>query len=129
MEGMAIWAVLFRRVDMELVAGHDVVMTSGATIHTRDGMLVNAKKREMVKSVDEKDKVDWANLRPAKDIGEGWFEKGIETKGGGASARCRSWSRRAKVANHVNISVPPRQRVVSYTSSPSLDLGVRRTGA
>jgi hypothetical protein len=28
--------------------------------------------------------VDWANLRPAKDIGEGWFEKGIETKGGGS---------------------------------------------
>jgi carotene epsilon-monooxygenase len=84
LEGMAIWAVLFRRVDMELVAGHDVVMTSGATIHTRDGMLVNAKKREIVKSVDEKDKVDWANLRPAKDIGEGWFEKGIETKGGGS---------------------------------------------
>ena len=83
LEGMAIWAVLFRRVDMELVQGHDVVMTSGATIHTRDGMLVNAKKREMVATVAEGDKVDWANLKPAKDIGEGWFEKGIEGKSGG----------------------------------------------
>ena len=83
LEGMAIWAVLFRRVDMELVQGHDVVMTSGATIHTRDGMLVNAKKRELVATVAEGDKVDWANLKPAKDIGEGWFEKGIEGKSGG----------------------------------------------
>jgi hypothetical protein len=116
---------------MELVAGHDVVMTSGATIHTRDGMLVNAKKREMVPAVDEKDKVDWANLRPAKDIGEGWFEKGIETKGGGASARCRSWSRRAKVANHMWLLFRRRLDSAScqFTSSPSLDLGVRRTGA
>ena len=83
LEGMAIWAVLFRRLDMELVEGHDVVMTSGATIHTRDGMLVNAKRREMKPSVSDADKIDWANLKPAKDIGEGWFQRGIETKGGG----------------------------------------------
>ena len=44
LEGMAIWAVLFRRLDLTLVEGHDVVMTSGATIHTRDGMLVDAKR-------------------------------------------------------------------------------------
>ena len=43
LEGMAIWAVLFRRLDLTLMKGHDVVMTSGATIHTRDGMLVDAK--------------------------------------------------------------------------------------
>jgi carotene epsilon-monooxygenase len=83
LEGMAIWAVLFRRVEMRLVEGHDVVMTSGATIHTRDGMLVNASKREMKKSVSESDLVDWANLTPTKDIGQGWFEKGIESKTGG----------------------------------------------
>jgi len=29
LEGMAIWAVLFRRLDMTLTPGHDVVMTSG----------------------------------------------------------------------------------------------------
>ena len=89
LEGMAIWAVLFRRLDMELVAGHDVVMTSGATIHTRDGMLVNATRRE-TRRKGGGDAVDWANLRPAKDIGEGWWERGIETKGGsGADAKSK----------------------------------------
>ena len=99
LEGMAIWAVLFRRVEMRLVEGHDVVMTSGATIHTRDGMLVNASKREMKKSVSESDLVDWANLTPTKDIGQGWFEKGIESKTGGGSVLCRSWNRRKRVEN------------------------------
>ena len=32
LEGMAIWAVLFRRVDMELVQGHDEVTLEAATI-------------------------------------------------------------------------------------------------
>jgi len=71
------------------VAGHDVVMTSGATIHTRDGMLVNATRRE-TRRKGGGDAVDWANLRPAKDIGEGWWERGIETKGGsGADAKSK----------------------------------------
>jgi len=48
-------------------------------------MLGNGKKRELVKSGDGKDKGDGANLRPAKDIGEGWFEKRTETKGGGGT--------------------------------------------
>ena len=63
LEGMAIWAVMFRRLDLTLVAGHDVVMTSGATIHTRDGMLVNARRRTGEKG----QKVDWAHL----EAGEG----------------------------------------------------------
>ena len=33
--------------------------------------------------VGESDLVDWANLTPTKDIGQGWFEKGIESKTGG----------------------------------------------
>ena len=57
---------------------------SGATIHTRDGMLVNARRRETKTSAADSDKVNWAALKPAKDIGKGWFEKGIETKGGGS---------------------------------------------
>ena len=84
LEGMAIWSVLFRRLDLELTEGHDVVMTSGATIHTRDGMLVTVKAREMQKGeVNAADKVDWENLKPAKDIGEEWMGRGIEVKGEG----------------------------------------------
>tara|TARA_B100000401_G_scaffold401797_1_gene314329 strand:- start:397 stop:654 length:258 start_codon:yes stop_codon:yes gene_type:complete len=81
---MAIWAVMFRRLDLTLVDGHDVVMTSGATIHTRDGMLVNAKRRTGEKG----QKVDWAQLKPEKDIGAGWFEKGIEAKGSSGGGKC-----------------------------------------
>jgi carotene epsilon-monooxygenase len=84
LEGMAIWAVLFRRLDLTLVEGHDVVMTSGATIHTRDGMLVDAKRRQG--PVGEH--VDWASLVPEKDIGAGWFEKGIEAKGSSGGGKC-----------------------------------------
>ena len=84
LEGMAIWAVLFRRLDLTLVKGHDVVMTSGATIHTRDGMLVDAKRRQG--PVGEQ--VDWASLVPEKDIGSGWFEKGIEAKGSSGGGKC-----------------------------------------
>jgi carotene epsilon-monooxygenase len=84
LEGMAIWAVLFRRLDLTLVKGHDVVMTSGATIHTRDGMLVDAKRRQG--PVGEQ--VDWASLVPEKDIGAGWFEKGIEAKGSSSGGKC-----------------------------------------
>ena len=84
LEGMAIWAVLFRRLDLTLVEGHDVVMTSGATIHTRDGMLVDAKRRQG--PVGEH--VDWATLTPEKDIGSGWFEKGIEAKGSSGGGKC-----------------------------------------
>ena len=84
LEGMAIWAVLFRRLDLTLVKGHDVVMTSGATIHTRDGMLVDAKRRQG--PVGEQ--VDWASLTPEKDIGSGWFEKGIEAKGSSGGGKC-----------------------------------------
>ena len=84
LEGMAIWAVLFRRLDLTLVEGHDVVMTSGATIHTRDGMLVDAKRRQG--PVGEH--VDWASLVPEKDIGSGWFEKGIEAKGSSGGGKC-----------------------------------------
>ena len=84
LEGMAIWAVLFRRLDLTLVKGHDVVMTSGATIHTRDGMLVDAKRRQG--PVGEH--VDWASLVPEKDIGSGWFEKGIEAKGSSGGGKC-----------------------------------------
>ena len=84
LEGMAIWAVLFRRLDLTLVKGHDVVMTSGATIHTRDGMLVDAKRRQG--PVGEQ--VDWASLTPEKDIGAGWFGKGIEAKGSSGGGKC-----------------------------------------
>ena len=84
LEGMAIWAVLFRRLDLTLVKGHDVVMTSGATIHTRDGMLVDAKRRQG--PVGEQ--VDWASLTPEKDIGAGWFEKGIEARGSSGGGKC-----------------------------------------
>ena len=87
LEGMAVWAVLFRRLDLELVEGHDVVMTSGATIHTRDGMLVNARRRDAAAAAAA-EKVDWDALRPAKDIGEGWFERGIEGKASGGAGKC-----------------------------------------
>ena len=87
LEGMAVWAVLFRRLDLELVEGHDVVMTSGATIHTRDGMLVNARRRDAAAAAAV-EKVDWDALRPAKDIGEGWFERGIEGKASGGAGKC-----------------------------------------
>ena len=84
LEGMAIWAVLFRRLDLTLVKGHDVVMTSGATIHTRDGMLVDAKRRQG--PVGEH--VDWASLVPEKDIGAGWCAKGSEAKGSSSGGKC-----------------------------------------
>jgi len=73
LEGMAIWATMFRRLDLTLKEGHDVIMTSGATIHTKSGLLVNASKREM-QEVPEAERVDWANLKPAKDIGVDWME-------------------------------------------------------
>ena len=79
--------MLFRRLDLELVEGHDVVMTSGATIHTRDGMLVNARRRDG----DGGGGGGEGGLgRPAtaKDIGEGWFERGIEGKASGGAGKC-----------------------------------------
>jgi carotene epsilon-monooxygenase len=72
------------RYDTELTEGHDVVMTSGATIHTRDGMLVTASKRETVAEVAAGDRVDWDTLAPAKDIGKEWLGRGIQVKGEGA---------------------------------------------
>ena len=71
-EGIVIWATMFRRLDLELKAGHDVVMTSGATIHTKNGLLATVKPRA-VREIPEAERVDWANLKPAKDIGEEWM--------------------------------------------------------
>jgi len=71
-EGIVIWATMFRRLDLELKDGHDVVMTSGATIHTKNGLLATVKPRA-VREVPEAERVDWANLKPAKDIGEEWM--------------------------------------------------------
>jgi len=72
-EGIVIWATMLRRLDLELKAGHDVIMTSGATIHTKSGLLATVRKREM-RSVPEAERVDWANLMPAKDLGgDEWY--------------------------------------------------------
>ena len=32
--------------------------------------------------------MDWAQLKPEKDIGAGWFEKGIEAKGSSGGGKC-----------------------------------------
>ena len=71
-EGIVIWATMIRRLDLELKPGRDVVMTSGATIHTKNGLLATVKPRAM-REVPEAERVDWANLKPAKDIGEEWM--------------------------------------------------------
>ena len=47
LEGVAIWATMLRRLDLSLVEGHKVEMTSGATIHTRNGLLCDVSLREM----------------------------------------------------------------------------------
>jgi hypothetical protein len=47
-------------------------------------MLVDAKRRQG--PVGEH--VDWASLVPEKDIGAGWFEKGIEAKGSSGGGKC-----------------------------------------
>ena len=47
-------------------------------------MLVNARRRRGEKG----QKVDWAQLKPDKDIGAGWFEKGIEAKGSSGGGKC-----------------------------------------
>ena len=89
-EGIVIWATMFRRLDLELKAGHDVVMTSGATIHTKSGLLATVKARAM-REVAEADRVDWANLKPAKDIGEEWMEKALfnsEATGAVSAGKC-----------------------------------------
>ena len=81
---------MFRRLDLELKAGHDVVMTSGATIHTKSGLLSTVKARAM-REVAEADRVDWANLKPAKDIGEEWMEKALfnsEATGAVSAGKC-----------------------------------------
>ena len=44
MEAMVVLAVLVRRVDFELVGG-EVKMTSGATIHTKDGLIARVARR------------------------------------------------------------------------------------
>ena len=40
-------------------------MTSGATIHTRNGLLCDVSLREM-RTVNEGDKMDWDSLRATK---------------------------------------------------------------
>ncbi|OUS48881.1 putative cytochrome P450 monooxygenase [Ostreococcus tauri] len=72
-EGIVIWATMLRRLDLELKPGHDVIMTSGATIHTKSGLLATVKKRE-VREVPEAERMDWANLMPAKELGgDEWY--------------------------------------------------------
>ena len=65
LEGVAIWATMLRRLDLSLVEGHKVEMTSGATIHTRNGLLCDVTVREM-RTVNDDDKMDWDSLRPTK---------------------------------------------------------------
>jgi carotene epsilon-monooxygenase len=65
LEGVAIWATMLRRLDLSLVEGHKVEMTSGATIHTKNGLLCDVTLREM-RTVNEKDKMDWDSLRATK---------------------------------------------------------------
>lgn len=71
-EGVVIWATMFRRLELELKPGHDVIMTSGATIHTKSGLLANVKPRAM-REIPESERVDWATLMPAKALGEEWM--------------------------------------------------------
>jgi hypothetical protein len=58
-------------------------MTSGATIHTRSGLLCDVKLRDM-RTVNEKDKMDWANLRATKSCDEKYWLPESKTTG----ARC-----------------------------------------
>jgi carotene epsilon-monooxygenase len=53
-------------------------------------LLAIVKARAM-REVAEADRVDWANLKPAKDIGEEWMEKALfnsEATGAVSAGKC-----------------------------------------
>ena len=45
MEAVIALAVLLRRFDFALVPGQDISMTTGATIHTQNGLFMSVKER------------------------------------------------------------------------------------
>jgi carotene epsilon-monooxygenase len=49
MEAVVALAVLLKRFDFSLVPGQTINMTTGATIHTTDGLYMNVQERESVK--------------------------------------------------------------------------------
>ena len=48
MEAVTALAMMLRDFDVELVPGHEPGMTTGATIHTVNGLYVNVKERSRV---------------------------------------------------------------------------------
>jgi carotene epsilon-monooxygenase len=49
--------VLLRQFDFSLVPNQTISMTTGATIHTTNGLYMNVKKREMVSASPSKQPV------------------------------------------------------------------------
>jgi carotene epsilon-monooxygenase len=49
MEAVVALALLLRRFDFALVPGQTINMTTGATIHTTDGLYMNVKERQSAK--------------------------------------------------------------------------------
>lgn len=47
MEAVVALAVVLRQFVFEAVAGHEVGMTTGATIHTQNGLYMTVKKRQL----------------------------------------------------------------------------------
>ena len=54
MEAVVALAVLFKRFVFEAVPGHEVGMTTGATIHTQNGLYMTVKERHSSSGADSK---------------------------------------------------------------------------
>jgi carotene epsilon-monooxygenase len=50
MEGVCAMAVLLKKFDFQLVPGQTINMTTGATIHTTDGLYMTVKERRTASS-------------------------------------------------------------------------------
>lgn len=50
LEAVVVLSVLFKKYSIELVPGQDIQMTTGATIHTLNGLLMTVKRRSDMES-------------------------------------------------------------------------------
>jgi carotene epsilon-monooxygenase len=55
MEAVVALAVVLRRYDVKLVPGQDIGLTTGATIHTTNGLYMTVEEREVVKAARRKE--------------------------------------------------------------------------
>jgi carotene epsilon-monooxygenase len=55
MEAVVALAVVLRRYDVKLVPGQDIGLTTGATIHTTNGLYMTVEERDVVKAARKKE--------------------------------------------------------------------------